>query len=78
MVLCDINHRKVIVKEVAMRPKIEGVGSVQVIEMVNNTYHDMTPTQLITMLIDKHYNELYPRGESHNGNTEETQEASNT
>lgn len=46
-----------------MRPRIEGEEESKVISMVSSEYKGLSPTQLIEMLINTHYQELYPSGE---------------
>jgi hypothetical protein len=50
-----------------MRPRLQGCESEKVIKMVQEYYTDLSPTQLIQLLINNHYQELYPRGEEVNG-----------
>ncbi|AUR91570.1 hypothetical protein NVP1161O_128 [Vibrio phage 1.161.O._10N.261.48.C5] len=56
-----------------MRPRLEGEVEDQVLTLVNDKYSHLSPTELIQMLISKHYHTLYPRGETvTNGKTEES------
>ncbi len=60
-----------------MRPRIEGVEASKLITMVDTDYKGLTPTQLIEMLINIHYQTLYPRGEEQvNGKIKEDTETS--
>ncbi|AUR86450.1 hypothetical protein NVP1084O_243 [Vibrio phage 1.084.O._10N.261.49.F5] len=54
-----------------MRPRLEGEEANRLICMVKDKYSYLSPTELIELLINNHYNELYPRGESYNANTKE-------
>ena len=56
-----------------MRPRIEGIEERRVIDLIENHYHSLSPTQLIEQLINNHYESIYPRGEgSDNAKTEES------
>ena len=57
-----------------MRPLLEGDYHSKVIAMVENTYIDLSPTELIKELIVKHYDSLYPSGKKDNKEDDNTSE----
>ncbi len=60
-----------------MRPRIEGIEEGRIIEMLNDSYSHLSPTELVKQLINNHYQTLYPRGDTSDGNTKETETRDN-
>lgn len=57
-----------------MRPRIEGKEQSRIIELVDSVHTDLSPTQLIEMLINTYYESIYPSGEGlENAKTKENQ-----
>lgn len=57
-----------------MRPRIEGKEQVRLIELVEDIHSNLSPTQLIEMLINTYYESIYPSGEgSENAKIKENQ-----